>query len=70
MWPPTDVTYGQHIDTPHGLRQGILGERMWQPTTLAPEGPARPCKALTASPGECDLMRNPTHAQRTTSKIR
>jgi putative transposase len=58
------------IDTPHGLRQGILGERMWQPTTLAPEGPARPCKALTASPGACDLMRNPTQAQRTPSKIR
>ena len=25
---------------------------MWQPTALAPEGPARPYEALTASPGE------------------
>jgi hypothetical protein len=25
---------------------------MWQPTALAPEGPARPREALTASPGE------------------
>jgi len=30
------------VDTPHGLGQGILGARLWQPTTLAPEAPARP----------------------------
>jgi len=52
------------------LSQGILGERTWHPITFAPEGPARPRSALPASPGACYLKLNPTHAQRTTSKVR
>src|SRR5262249_11465054 len=50
---------------PMALSQGILGARMWHPTTLPPAGPARPSKAVTAAPGACDLKRNPTPAQRT-----
>ncbi len=43
---------------------------MWQPTTLASDGPAQPCGTLRASPGECDLKSNPTQAHGTSSKAR
>jgi hypothetical protein len=55
------------IDTP---QTRILRKRTWQPITLAPEGPARPCWTLTPSSGECDLSMNPTQAERTSSKLR
>lgn len=44
--------------------QEFSGNADGNPLALAPEGPARPYEALTASPGECYLKRNPTQAQR------
>ena len=60
-----DTEHREGLTLPMALSQGILGARMWHPTTLPPAGPARPSKAVTTAPGACDLRRTPTPAQRT-----
>jgi len=55
---------------PMAKAKGLLKQRTFQRTTLAPAGGAPPTWSLHAPPGECDLKSNLTQAERTPSKVR